>query len=300
MVITDAQVHLWEAHRPDRPWVPEEVGNTVIIAGVGARPHREKPLEAAEMTGLMDQTGVSRAIIVPPAMVGNKNLTALEAVANYPGRYGIMGRFDPEEANARERLETWLTQPGMLGIRMTFHKPKWSRWLADSSIDWFWAACERLGIPVMVLMSEQLEVLDRLATRHPDLKLILDHMGRKSALRDDTCFADLDILLALARHKNLSVKVTSAPGYSTHSYPFKNIQPYLRRIIEGFGPQRSMWGSDVTRLPCTYAQCVSLFTEELDFLKGDDHAMVMGGALARVLNWPAPARSLAPAGKAER
>ena len=54
MVITDAQVHLWEAHRPDRPWLPEDVGHTVIIAGEGARPHREKPFEAAEMTELMD------------------------------------------------------------------------------------------------------------------------------------------------------------------------------------------------------------------------------------------------------
>jgi predicted TIM-barrel fold metal-dependent hydrolase len=287
MVITDAQVHLWEAHRPDRPWLPEDVGHTVIIAGEGARPHREKPFEAAEMTELMDVTGVSRAIIVPPSMVGSKNLTALEAVQNYPGRYGIMGRFDPEDPNARVLLETWLTQPGMLGIRMTFHKAKWSRWLADSSLDWFWAGCERLGIPVMVLMSEQLDVLDRLATRYPDLKLILDHMGRKSALRDDACFADLDVMLKLARHKNLSVKVTSAPGYSTHPYPFKNIQPYLQRIIEGFGPERSMWGSDVSRLPCTYAQCVSLFTEEMSFLKGKDLEMVMGGALAKVLNWPA-------------
>ena len=288
MVITDSQVHLWEAHRSDRPWPAEEIEQKVFIAAIGARPHREEPLGAQEMVSVMDQAGVKRVIIVPPSPVGDNNLTALEAVTQYPARYAVMGRFDPSAVDARTRLQSWLTQPNMLGIRMTFHKPKWSSWLDDGSIDWFWSDCERLGIPVMVLLPGRLDVVDKIATRHPSLKLLIDHMGRMSALRDDACFADLAVLLKLSRHPNVSVKASSAPCYSTESYPYKNLKPYLRQIFDSFGPTRTMWGSDFTRLQCTYLECLNHFLYELDFLKTEDKTWVMGRAISEILQWPEP------------
>src|SRR4051812_17899234 len=124
-MIIDSQVHLWEAHKPDRPWPAEFIGKPMFVAAPGARPHREEPLGAEEMLAVMDATGVDRAVIVPPSPVGDENLTAIEAVAKFPKRFAIMGRFNPEAAGARARLETWLQQPGMLGIRMTFHRPQW-------------------------------------------------------------------------------------------------------------------------------------------------------------------------------
>ncbi len=289
MIITDSQVHLWEAHRPDRPWPPEEVPHRIFVAAPGARPHREEPLGATEMVGMMNAVGVARAVIVPPSPAGDENFTALEAVQRYPDRYGIMGRFNPGAPGARARLETWLEQPGMLGIRLTFHKPQWAPWLADGSIDWFWAGCERLGIPVMVLLPGRLDTVPAIAGRFPGLTLVLDHMARRSAGRDDDCFADLDELLALARFPNVSVKASSAPCYSTQPFPFHNIAPYLRRIFEAFGPQRTLWGSDMTRLQCTYAECLEHFLYHLDFLRGEDKAWVMGRAIAALLKWPEPA-----------
>ena len=37
------------------------------------------------------------------------------------------------------------------------------------------------------------------------------------------------------------------------------------------------WGTDITRMHCTWRQCVTLFTEELPWLKGRDLDLVMGG-----------------------
>jgi hypothetical protein len=164
----------------------------------GARPHRPEPLGADELIGMMDRTGIDRAVIVPPSPVGDSNDTALEAAARFPARFAVMGRFNPEADAARERLESWLDQPGMLGIRMTFFKPIWARWLAPGVIDWFWSGCERLGIPLMVLAPGLLGDIAALAQRHPGLAIIVDHMGRRSELRDAESFADLDQLLALA------------------------------------------------------------------------------------------------------
>jgi predicted TIM-barrel fold metal-dependent hydrolase len=288
VLITDSQVHLWEAHRADRPWPPEEVHTKSFVATAGARPHREKPLEADEMVATMDAAGVDRAVIVPPSPVGDNNATALEFAARYPTRFAIMGRFDPMASGARARLARWLDQPHMLGIRLTFHKPKWGRWLDDGSIDWFWAACERLGIPLMIFVPGLLGKVPPIVERHPRLTLILDHMARRSELRDEACFADLGELLALSRYPNLSVKASAMPCYTNEPYPFNNMRLHLRRIYDAFGPRRMLWGSDYTRLPCTYGECLDHFRLELDFLNAEDKEWVLGKAAAELLKWPEP------------
>lgn len=286
MLITDTQVHFWEAHRADQPWPVEEIGKKTFVAVPGARPHREEPLLADEFLDIMDAAGVARAIIVPPSPVGDNNTTALREAQRHPERLAIMGRFDPDAPDAPRQLETWLDQPQMLGIRMTFHKPKWRGWLEPGALDWYWSACERLGIALMLFVPGAVDKVAPIAQRYPGLTIVLDHMARESQLRDDACFADIDQLLALSQLPNVYVKMSAAPCYSSQPYPFLNIQPYLRRIYDAFGPQRSMWGSDYTRLPCTYQECVDHFRVALDFLDPEDKEWVMGKTAAQVLRWP--------------
>jgi predicted TIM-barrel fold metal-dependent hydrolase len=133
--------------------------------------------------------------------------------------------------------------------------------------------------------------LAHIAERHPGLKLHIDHMGRGGGGRsgaDDPAFADLADMLALAKYPNVAVKLSGAPSYSTAPYPYRNIHQYVRRIFDAFGPQRSFWGTDITRMPCSYRQCVTMFTEELPWLQGRDRELVMGEAISGWLGWKRP------------
>jgi predicted TIM-barrel fold metal-dependent hydrolase len=124
-----------------------------------------------------------------------------------------------------------------------------------------------------------------IAERHPSLKLIIDHCGLMRLKQDDAAFADLDTLLALARLPNVAIKATGAPGYSTQPCPFRNLHDGLHRIFDAYGPHRFFWGTDITRMPCSYRQCVSMFTEELPWLRNRDLELVMGEALCDWLGW---------------
>ena len=44
------------------------------------------------------------------------------------------------------------------------------------------------------------------------------------------------------------------------------MQTYLRQIFDAFGPARMFWGTDITKMPCSWRQCVTMFTEELPWL----------------------------------
>jgi len=173
----------------------------------------------------------------------------------------------------------------MLGLRWSLTRPEQENWHKDGTIDWVWPAAERAGTPVATMAWRFLPQFAQIAERHPNLKLIIDHLGLIRSAKGGAAFADLDNLLALARLPNVAVKATGAPGYSGAPYPFRDIQDGLHRIFDAYGPKRFFWGTDLTRMPCSYRQCVTLFTEELPWLKGNDLELVMGQGVCDWLGW---------------
>jgi predicted TIM-barrel fold metal-dependent hydrolase len=200
-----------------------------------------------------------------------------------------MGRVPLKTGGGWDFLKRWRDRPGMLGVRLTFHRDADRPWLTDGTADWFWPEAERHGIPVMVHAPERLPEVAEIAARHPGLSIIVDHMGFARDTMDERIEPAVDRINALARRSNVSVKVSALPCFSSERYPFKNLHEPLRRVIDAFGPQRTFWGSDITRVPktCSYRQVVTHFTEELDFLSPGDLEWVMGRGLAECLRWAA-------------
>ena len=278
MLIVDAQVHIWGANTPERPW-PARL-----------EAHRDVPIDQDELRREMDAAGVDRVVIVPPSWEGDRNDLALAAAAAHPDRFAVMGRLDSEAADARDRLRTWRAQPGMLGLRFTFHAPVLLPPLTEGRMDWVWAEAERLDIPIMVLVSHaHTHLIDRVAERHPGLRLVMDHLALTRLTYDGEAFRDLDRLLALARRPNVAVKVSALPCYTRDTYPYRKLHPYIRRVYDTFGPQRMFWGTDLSRLPCTYRQGVTMFTEEIPWLSAEDKSWIMGRGVCEWLGWM-PAR----------
>jgi len=275
MIVTDAQVHVWEADRPDRPWpTPRRV-----------EPQQEGGFSAEEAIVEMDAASVDRAVIVPPSWVGENNATAVEAAQKYPARFGVMGRFDLNAPGAAGQLDGWLDQPGMLGIRLTFLSTPALQQLDEGSLDWAWEACERNGIPLMIMLIGMPEKVAPIAQRHPNLTIILDHMALDLRAEPTAAWEPLDRLVALARLPRVYVKVSSVPNFSAEPYPHRDVHAHLRRIYDAFGPHRLL-GSDVTRLKGSYGDCRRLFAEALDFLSDEDRELILGRALAECLKWP--------------
>jgi L-fuconolactonase len=274
-MIVDAQVHLWKAPTPDWPFAP------------GLTPQLPEPMTIERLLPLMDEAGVDRVIIVPPSWVGDRNDYALEAVRRYPERFRVMGRFPIQDRQAGALLPRWKKQFGMLGIRLTFNNETTKKWLTDGTADWFWAAAERASIPVYAFTPYQTEKLGPIAERHPELTLIIDHMGLTLAMaKDGSVSVAIDQTVALAKYPNVSVKMSASPGVSNEPYPFRDVAVHLQRVFEAYGPRRSYWGSDLTNTfsKGPYRQRITHFTEELSFLSERDTDWVMGRAIMRRLD----------------
>lgn len=267
MLIVDSHVHLWATGKPSAA-------------------HRQvSSLSAEELIREMDEAGVAAAIIHPPAWDKTSNEVAVEAARRYPGRYATLGSIELEKPDALAQVEGWRKRPGMLGFRFTFSESHQASWPTDGTLDSLCAAAEKAGLPVALACGNFLPVVGQIAKRHPSLKLLVDHLGAPLRSRDETALANLPQLLALASHPNIAVKASSAPGYSSEPYPYRNFHPYLRAVYDSFGPARMFWGTDITRMPCSYKQCVTQFTEELPWLSEADKELIMGRALCQWIGW---------------
>lgn len=276
MLIVDSQIHIWEN-------------------GKMSPHHRQIPTYSIDdALAEMASAGVDAAVIHPPSSLGEAvNELAVKAVRLHPDKFCILGHFDLQSPDREKIVAHWRERPGMLGFRFTFNQPHEKSWWTDGSLDWFWAACEKADLRIGLLASgKNIAAFGKIAERYPRLKMHIDHIGRgggRAGVKDDAAYADLPEMLALAKLPNVAIKLSGAPSTSTQSYPYKNIHRYLQQIIETFGPDRCFWGTDITRMPCSYRQCVTMFTEEMPWLKGRDLERVMGGAVVDWLGWKRPA-----------
>ena len=267
MLIVDAQVHIWES------------GTPVPI-------HRQvSHYTKDELLHDMDEAGVDRVVLHPPSWDPRANEVAIAAAREHPDRLAVLGFFDVSRGENRSLVDRWNEQPGMLGLRFAFLRAGEENWLVDGTLDWLWPAAEKAGLPIGLLVPNRVKVVGDIAARHPRLRLLIDHMGCPRGTQDDAAFAHIDDLVALARYANVSDKATGAPSYSSQPYPYRNIHGYLKQIFDAFGPARMFWGTDITRMPCSWRQCITMFTEELPWLKGNDLDLVMGRALCEWIDW---------------
>jgi len=267
MLIVDSQIHLWSSGKPN-----------------GA--HRQIPVfSAADAIKEMDAAGVDAAVIHPPGWDPNSGAVAIEAARQHPQRFAVLGRFPPDKPESRSLINGWKNQPGMLGLRFSFLEPHMQTWMTDGTMDWIWPLADHAGLPVGLMATNFLPAVAKVAERHPGLRLIVDHMAAVSGAKDAAAFAKLPELLVLAKFPNVAVKASALPGTSSEPYPYRNTHGPLRQVFDAFGPRRVFWGTDLTRMPCSWRQCVTMFTEELPWLSNADKELVMGRALCDWIGW---------------
>jgi predicted TIM-barrel fold metal-dependent hydrolase len=274
-LIVDSHVHMWKAASAERPWVP------------GIQPQLAEPFTIERVVPLMDEAGVDRVIIVPPALDGDRLDYAQEAVLRYPDRFAIMGCVSLSDPPAARRFPTWRQQRGVLGIRLNIRGDD-AGLLNDGGAEWFWSAAQAAALPVMFLTTGQMHLFAPIAERHPQLFLIIDHMGVSSqAVKENAIAAAIDQTLALAKYPNVSVKLSSAPHHSAEPYPYRDLKDYIRRLFDAYGPRRCYWGTDITNsfAKASYHQRITHFTEELEFLSEEDKDWIMGRAIVERLAW---------------
>ena len=144
-------------------------------------------------------------------------------------------------------------------------------------MDWVWPAAERAGTPIATMAWRFLPQFRQIAERHPNLKLIIDHCGLVRSAKGDCVIRHLEDAAARWRscpmwRSRRPVRPATRPTRTRSATSMTGCIGSSMRTA----PNRFFWGTDITRMPCSYRQCVTMFTEELPWLKGKGPRMGNG------------------------
>lgn len=251
--------------------------------------HHE-PIEVDEFVRHMDQAGIDKVVQVTRGVMGFDNSYSLAGAARYPDRIRVLGRIDAGAPDLQQQLRGWLEQPFMVGIRLMTMFPSEAAWFEDGTIERFWPAAEREGIPISLYAPERSRLVARVAERHPELSLVVDHIGMRVFDIFDSpspSMADWPNLMALSRYPNVTIKVSGIPEVMVERYPFRKSLERVREVYEQFGPERMMWGSNYppTTLVCSYGEAKALI-DDCAFLSTKDKDTIRARTAARVFRLP--------------
>ena len=275
MPVIDVQVHAYERNHSGRPW-----------AG-----HLPGPASAngEEMVAAMDAVGVDAAIIVSTFNLYRFDSSyALEACRTWPDRFRVVKPIDVTDPAIDDVVAAWSKTKGAVGVRIMLRDELLSD-PSDPRLNRAFAAAGRHGLPVNFMCWGRLDQGAEVVRQNPDTVIVIDHLG---LLQPDAPpplaepWADLPKLLALAAYDNVRVKISGACTLSREPYPYNDIWDPILRIIDAFGIDRCMWGTDWTRTSgmLTYEQGVAPF-RNTDRLSSGEKAKLMGGTLEKVYKW---------------
>jgi predicted TIM-barrel fold metal-dependent hydrolase len=97
--------------------------------------------------------------------------------------------------------------------------------------------------------------------------------------------AQIEYLLPLAKLPNVSVKLSALPMFSREEFPYRDLFDPVRRVIDAFGPERCFFGTDLSRLPCSYPQAIEMMQMIIEGYGAAEQDLIMGTALTRWLGW---------------
>ena len=272
--VIDSQVHAYERDRPERPWLGSLTGPAEVTGD--------------DIVAAMDAVGVDGSLLVSPFSMYRYDASyALEVYEKHPSRFRLIKPFDPHSDSIAEDMAEWAATPGVVGARLMLAREPFE---ADHpGVNAILAAGAETGLAVNVLCWGIVPLFRDLARRHPNTRLVVDHLGLLQPYDPPVPaepWAALPDVLSLAEFDNVAIKISGACTLSHEQFPYADIWEPLRKIFDAFGFERCLWGTDWTRAVnmLTYEEAVEAF-RVTDQLSDSERDALMGGSLTNVYGW---------------
>ncbi|HEU5318884.1 MAG TPA: amidohydrolase family protein [Chloroflexota bacterium] len=238
--VIDTHVHVWPlddapGHRP--------------VPGAKVRaPEKAAPVEW--LVEDMEEFGMEHQVLVQSSAFGWDNTYMVECLDKYPGKFKAIGLVDPESPTNARDLESWMAR-GLSGFR--FHplyydkEPRGPWWVDAKENEALWDAANQTGAIMQFHMwPKHATALARMIERHPDVRVIVDHIG-KPDVTEPAPYPSFDPVLKLADYTNVYAKIGDYQIASKQQYPWRDTWPFVRLLADRFGARRMMWGTGYPR-----------------------------------------------------
>lgn len=272
-MIVDSHQHFWSLARGDYSWLTPELDPIY-------RDHLPEDLAPH-----LARADVAATVLVQAAPTEDETRFMFDLARETPFVCAVVGWADMEGRDFGDRLEA-LKADGhgyLKGIRPMVDDITDDTWIASPKLDAAFDAIVALDLRFDALvLAHQLPHLEARLKRTPGLNLVIDHAA-KPPIASGESVSWSQALAPLARRTNVYCKLSGLVTEAGPDWQREQIRPYARAILEIFGTERVMWGSDwpVLNLAAEYATWFDLACECLAGFRSRDVDQVLGGNAAR-------------------
>ena len=227
--IIDAHTHAWtNAH--ELPWETDgpSGADTIVYTAENVREDME----------LLD---ADRACLVATPIHGPGSPYTRRCVVEDPDTfYGILW-IDYEAPDVATQVEEALEIENVLGFR--FYVDEAGDPLT-ADLDAFWSALASFDAPQVhfLLRPAVLDAAASVVADHPEVTFVFDHIAQPTPGEHAVDESPYARMAEIAEHDNAYVKVTHTSSQDV--FPFADIYPYIEFLLENYGAERLLWGSD--------------------------------------------------------
>lgn len=272
----DAHQHFWRVARGDYGWLTPALGSIHRDFG----PDDLRPLIAA--------AGIERTILVQAAPTESETRFMLELTRGVDWVAGVVGWTDLAALDAPARIAALARDPKLRGLRPMIHDIPDTRWMLDSGLTPAIEAIIACGLTFDLLLRPlHLPHALALLERHAALKTVVDH-GAKPDIRrwrpgDGNFRQWVGDMGRIARVTTASCKLSGLATEAAPDWTAADLRPYIDVLVQTFGPDRLIWGSDwpVLDLAGGYWRWIDAVETCLADLSVADRAKVFGLNAAR-------------------
>ncbi len=264
----DAHHHVWSLARGDYDWL------TPALAPI----HRDFSL--ADLAPLNAASGVTTTVLVQAAPTIAETRFLLKVAEESDGIVkGVVGWVDLADTDAIPMLTRLARNPLLKSIRPMLQDLPDPSWILRADVGRALAAMPRLGLRFDALVRpEQLPALLPMLDRHPDLAVVIDHAA-KPDIGSGMWEPWARSMRAAATNPRVRCKLSGLVTEAGPKWTIDTLRPYFDFLLECFGAQRLMWGSDwpVVNLTSSYQQWFAATVALMAGLTPQERAAIMGG-----------------------
>jgi len=260
-MVVDAHHHLWDPAQRDYPWMGDE------LAAI------RKRFDAGDLKPLLDANGIDRTVVVQTVSSLEETHEFLQAAADNEFIAGVVGWVDLTDPSVGKTLADLRRREGgsfLVAIRHQVHDEPDPEWLLQDNVQRGIAEVGEAGLVYDVLVrTRELPAALETVRRHPRVRFVVDHAAKPRIAAGSWDKAWETALAPLADHANVTCKLSGLVTEADwNAWTPGQLEPYVKRVLDWFGPERCMFGSDwpVCLLAAPYGDVV----KSLRSIVGDD------------------------------
>ena len=230
----DAHQHFWRLDRGDYDWLTPALSPLY------------RDYLPRDLAPYLEDSGIDATILVQAAASEAETLFLLDLAKSTPFVAGVVGWTDLEAPDVADRLAALRHAGGgyLKGVRPMIQAIADPQWILSPSLDRAFDAIEGLDLRFDALVLPiHLEPLLRRLEQRPGLKAVIDHAGKPNiAAGDQLEWAGR--LAAIASRTAAMCKLSGLVTEAGRDWRAEDLAPFVQHIINVFGAERVMWGSD--------------------------------------------------------